>query len=206
MRGSNFIDRRGQRFGRLVVIERATISGRGAHWKCRCVCGGEVIVGAPNLTTGNTQSCGCLKRETISRRATTHGMKGTREYRAWQAMKNRCTLPSNRHWADYGGRGIKVCERWLDSFETFLEDVGPAPSEKHSIDRFPDTNGNYEPGNVRWATQREQCRNKRNNVVLTRNGESMTVVEWAERLGVKPGYLYKRVRRGWSDAAVLETP
>jgi len=114
----------------------------------------------------------------------------------WKGMIQRCTNPKRDAFIYYGGRGIEVCQRWLDSFENFLADVEPRPSPAHSIDRFPNPNGNYEPGNVRWATRAEQSRNKKNNHLMTLNGETHCLTEWAEVLGYSRGCLKERIRRG----------
>ena len=154
---SRIVDLTGQRFGRLVVIEKTDQrSGRHIIWKCKCDCGKETFINSGNLRRGNTTSCGCLQKE----RVTTHGKRYSEEYRSWNMMKDRCYNPNNKSYKDYGGRGITVCDRWKDSFENFLEDMGPKPSSKHSIDRI-NNDKKYEPNNCKWATQTEQNRNKR---------------------------------------------
>lgn len=133
----------------------------------------------------------------------THGASGSYAYSVWQHMKNRCLNPNNDRYASYGGRGIKVCERWL-KFENFLADMGERPRGT-SLDRFPDKDGNYEPTNCRWATPKEQQRNMRSNRLLEHNGITMSVAWWAEHLQINYGTMIARVRRGWSVAKTLET-
>jgi hypothetical protein len=155
----------GQRFGRLTTIERATMTPY-QRWRVRCDCGSEKVVHASNLAAQLTKSCGCLGRERTSERLTRHGHAQTRarrpsaEYTAWAGMIARCTRPGHISYKYYGGSGISVTDRWRNSFEAFLSDVGPKPSPAHSIDRI-DVGGDYRPDNVRWATASEQQRNKR---------------------------------------------
>lgn len=154
------IELSGMRFGRLVVVKRHGTRGKGAAWECQCNCGMTKILRSYSLRRGSVQSCGCLQRELASAKSKTHGQSHSPEYNAWHSMKGRCERPSYHHFKDYGGRGIRVCERWLHDFPAFLADMGPRPSATHSLDRI-DVNGNYEPGNCRWATPEEQASNKR---------------------------------------------
>lgn len=132
-------------------------------------------------------------------------MKPTKERRAWWRMKYRCYKPTHHKYPIYGGRGITVCDRWLCSFQHFLADVGPAPSPQHSIDRI-DNNGNYEPGNVRWATRVEQGRNQRRNVLLTVDGITKTFTEWAMDSPLRPSGVRRRLERGMDAKSALFTP
>ena len=153
-----------------------------------------------------TQSCGCLKRErageSIRVRTTTHGMRRTRVYEVWLNMKQRCTNPRHDHYPAYGGRGIAVCPQWLESFEAFYADMGNPPSDDHTIDR-KDVHGNYEPSNCRWATREEQTHNTQRSVMLTYQGRTQTAKQWATELGIRPGTVAQRARKGWSVDRIL---
>lgn len=171
----------GQKFGLLEArhITGKTPGGRTA-WFCRCDCGGYTIVSGKSLRNGNTRSCGCLFMNGITK----HGLHLSPENLIWRGMKYRCNNPNFRLYKNYGGRGIKVCEKWAASFEAFYADMGPRPSELHSIERI-DNDGNYEPDNCRWATRKEQQRNRRAcRPVIRGDGESYkTLVEAAEVVG-----------------------
>lgn len=131
-----------------------------------------------------------------------HG--STKVYRAWSGMKARCLNPRNLHYQHYGGRGITIHPSWVNDFAQFLRDVGEPPSPQHSLDRYPDNNGNYEPGNVRWATRKEQGNNRRTNVIITHDGESLTLSEWADKLGLPYLLVFTRYREGKRGAKLLE--
>lgn len=151
------------------------------YWHCACKCGTEKRVHGGSLRAGTSKSCGCWGTERYPLMNRTHGMSKTPEHRTWSGIKTRCYNPNVKNFDRYGGRGIKVCDRWKD-FANFFEDMGPKPSPKHSIERI-DSNGDYEPGNCRWATITEQASNKRNNVMLELNGEMVTGAEFARRTG-----------------------
>lgn len=207
----------GQTFGRLTVIERAgslTLSNgkRRAQWRCRCSCGAETLSTTNRLTMGNTRSCGCLMVETQRLNRRTHGAAGTRrgdpalpEYGVWVGMRDRCCRPSNKYFANYGGRGITVCERWREDFAAFLADMGARPSEAHSIDRI-DNNAGYSPENCRWATRHEQTRNTRRTRLIAFRGETLCLLDWAARIGIAREVIAGRLNRGWSVERALTAP
>jgi hypothetical protein len=160
-----------QRFGRLLVLKQSGGKKRGCIlWLCKCDCGNTVIVPSGDLRTPRKRSCGCLQKEVASligrtgNNRRTHGMKGTKIYHVWDSIKYRCLNPNYRQWKDYGGRGVTICDEWAKSFEAFYDYVSKLPNYRgkgYSIDRI-NNDGNYEPGNVRWATRIEQNRNRRN--------------------------------------------
>lgn len=156
-------DLSGQRFGKLLIVSLHSVARR-ARWRCLCDCGEIKDVLSANLLAGNTVSCGCQKH-------TVHGLWGKPEYRCWEGMIYRCTSRNATGYEYYGGRGIAVCDRWM-CFDNFLADMGPRPSPKHSLDRYPDNDGNYEPGNVRWATDPEQAWNRRKPVLSDESREA----------------------------------
>lgn len=186
---SNRHDLSGQRFGLLrVIAEAGRASGQRVTWRCICDCGGEREVVGGYLVSGQVVSCGCRNRNRK------HGLYGTPLYDRWRAMIQRTTNPRNKRYADYGGRGIRVCREWRESFQAFARDVGPGFSSELQLDRI-DVNGNYEPGNVRWVTRSENERNKRTTRHLTFQGRTHTVAEWAELLDLKAGTIRFRLNK-----------
>jgi hypothetical protein len=205
---TRFVDLAGRVFGRLTVQARAAAKSytENSVWRCRCECGNERDVVSLKLVSGHTKSCGCLKAETTRARARTHGMSESREFHAWAAAKQRCTNPKNKAYPRYGGAGIRMCDAWLNSFETFLRDMGPAPTQRHTIDRFPDKKGNYEPGNTRWATPTEQANNVRTNRSVTFDGRTLTVAQWERELEMPAGRIKSRLLAGWPVERALTAP
>lgn len=201
------IDLTNQTFGRLKAISysHTTKDGR-AMWICNCLCGNQKITSTKDLRRGTVQSCGCLLRETVSKRQKTHGATNTRLYHIWSTMKRRCeTTKSEKAKKDYLERGITVCKEWHD-FSIFQKwALNNGYSEKLTIDRI-NNNGNYCPENCRWVNQKTQQNNKRNNVRLTYNNKTQTIAQWADELGMKYNTLDERLRKGWSVEKALTTP
>jgi hypothetical protein len=199
-----------QRFGRLRVIipegRKTNTKGKATNGYaalCICDCRELVAVRWTELYTRGTQSCGCLQKDELRERATSHGMNDSREYNIWQHIKKRCLDPKTVGYHNYGGRGITVCDRWLNSFEAFYSDMGPCPGKGYSIERRDNEKG-YEPGNCKWATQAEQSRNTRRNIRLIVNGISMVLAEAAHSAGLKPTTVFMRRRNGWPPSRWLE--
>lgn len=190
--------RPGDRFGKLVAVEYRGIRSRRAVWLCRCDCGITREMITDNLK--RAKSCGCDRKGNR-----THGLRKSPEYMVWWAMRSRCHRPSSRGFKDYGGRGITVCDRWRQSFVAFHEDMGPRPSPQHTIERI-DNNRGYEPDNCRWATKDEQQHNTRQNRLVTYNGLTLCVAEWAGRLGIKAATLCARLDAGWPVEKAFVTP
>ncbi len=195
-----FIDLSGRRFGRLVVIEKLGPDKHGdIKWACKCDCGNETVVLGGNLRRNHTTSCGCVYKEVIS----THGGSNTRLYHIWTLMKRRCYSPTDNRYERYGGWGITVCKEWRDSFAHFRNwAMENGYQEKLTIDR-KDGNGNYTPENCRWATPKEQQNNLSTNRLITYQGETLTIPQWAEKIGVHTGTLRTRLRRNWSIERAL---
>lgn len=191
----------GQRFSRLLVIGYQGYK----RVEVRCDCGAEKFVHACQLRSGTTMSCGCLRAEVAPLVARKHGRSHTKEHAAWKALRARCMSPRNKDFRRYGGRGITICQRWLDSFEAFLADMGPA-GEATSIDRI-DVHGNYEPGNCRWATVLQQANNKTNSRRVTHHhGREQTAAQWAREFGINYGTFLSRLSRGAMGDRLFATP
>lgn len=206
----------GQRFERLLVLDFWRNTGRSIQWFCKCDCGKEIWAYTSNLTTGKSRSCGCISAERLSKMRRKHGKSETGAYTSWKGMLFRCLNSECKEYHNYGGRGIKVCERWSNErgFENFLEDMGERPNGK-TIDRYPDINGNYEPSNCRWGTWAQQARGKRSNHNITYKGETHCLLDWAAILGLPYECLRSRFRktfgndrknREWSIEEAFTTP
>ncbi len=200
----------GMRFTRWKVLSYAgTNKHRQSTWLCVCSCPAATtkIVSINQLQNGKSKSCGCLYRETRTTSARTHGGCYDPEYSSWHAMMNRCYHADHISYGRYGGAksSVTVYLPWHD-YPTFKREVGPRPSLAHSIDRFPNRDGNYEPGNVRWATKKEQARNRKTNRYITHDGKTLTWAEWTEIKGWHRSKIKGRKRAGWSDERTITTP
>lgn len=199
-------DLAGKVFGRLTAVKP---SGKYIDnkqvWKCYCECGNIVEVVGTSLTQGTTQSCGCLAIERVSETNTKHGMSQERIYNIWNGMMGRCYNQKAKFYNDYGGRGIYVCDEWYD-VNNFVEwALVNGYNKKLTIDRI-DVNGNYEPDNCRWITNKEQQNNKRNNVFIEYQGETKTLQQWSEILEINHTVIRNRLKRGWSLDRLFEKP
>lgn len=202
-----FIDLTGQRFGRLYVLHEAGRSDSGkVLWRCRCDCGNEKNTVGGDLRSGRTTSCGCYHQEVVTGQATVHGARFSRLYRIWCAMKYRCDSPSANKYADYGGRGIKVCAEWEHSFSAFQRwAMENGYSDELSIDRI-DGDAGYSPENCRWADAVTQARNKRSNRNLIFQGKKQSVAAWADETGIPSKTIYRRLDAGWTVERALTEP
>lgn len=185
-----------QKFGLWTVVKYAYKRNGLHYWHCKCDCGNEEVILAGSIKEKqNYSKCYC----------NLDGRSKTRLYKIWDSIKGRCNNPKNRHYKNYGGRGIRICDRWEDSYDNFKDDMGEPASPKHTIDRI-DINGNYEPRNCRWATRKQQANNRYCSVYWTVNGKTQTISEWAHETGIYRGTLTGRVERGWSIEKAVTTP
>jgi len=191
-------DLAGRAFGALTVVSEDTKIGKGRGWLCHCQCGSLVNRSTGQLRAGRGLSCSDCRRVALGE--SSNG--GTKEYRAYRAMKDRCTNKRGSAYHHYGGRGIRVCDEWTHSYRAFLSHIGRAPTPAHTIDRI-DVNGNYEPGNVRWATPTEQGANRRCRVIVEFNGRSMSCPEWERMLGLPRNSVRARLAKGAELSRVL---
>lgn len=199
-----FNDITGRKFGRLTVTKHSHRKGAHQFWLCRCDCGNDKAVRTDHLQQGRVRSCGCLHKELASKRAATHRLSGTVMHRLWLGMHNRCRNPNEPGYKNYGGRGIDVCERWR-TFENFLADMGPRPSDDHSIERIDNDRG-YEKSNCRWATNKQQCNNQRRNKRITAFGRTKNLGQWSEETGIERRTISFRLKSGWPPEEAVATP
>ncbi|MDD4995792.1 MAG: hypothetical protein PHW53_05015 [Patescibacteria group bacterium] len=200
----------GTKYGMLTIISETTDhicpSGyRSRRVVCICDCGKEHIAILKNIVSGSIISCGCFRDKKLAKVQMTHNMSNTSEYSIWRGIKKRCLTEKSTNYIYYGGRGIMICDRWRNSFENFFADMGARPSINHSIDRKDNMLG-YSAENCRWSTVKEQANNKRNNIILEFNRESLNVTQWAEKLGIDRMRIFNRIDRGWSIEKILTTP
>lgn len=190
----------GKRFGQVTVIGVVgLVSGHIVH-EFKCDCGKQFTTLITRFRSGKRLSCGCTRKSTA-----THGMFGTQVYDIWHTMKQRCTNPNAHGYEWYGGRGIRVCQRWMESFEAFYQDVGPRPGPEYSLDR-KDSNGDYCKDNVRWATDIEQIRHRRNTTFVTAWDSTKPLAEWAAEYNLHIDTVRQRLNKGWSPEQALSTP
>ena len=196
-------DETGKVFGRLTVISFAGSNSGKAEWNCICECGKNKIASGDSLRTGKIKSCGCFQKESRGQNLKTHAMSRSPTYRSWQEMKQRCFDPSAISYPNYGARGISICKRWM-KFENFLADLGVRP-EGTSLERNNNSKG-YSKSNCRWASRKEQNRNKRSNVKIKYRGKTKCLSEWCEELKLPYPRTYYRISNGWSPVKAFETP
>lgn len=198
-----------KKFGRWLVIKELESLKYNKNTKrvflCKCECGNEKNVLLANLINGVTKSCGCLNSEKAKERMTTHGLSKIPEYFIYNSIKERCFNDKNWAYQYYGDKGILMCDSWKNSFEVFLKDMGRRPSELHSVDRIDSKKG-YEPSNCRWATMKEQSRNKSSNVLITYNGRTQCLQDWCIELGLNRNSVKSRIKYGWTYERIFSTP
>lgn len=197
-------DLSGKVFGRLTVVGRSD-RRRGTRplWRCLCSCGNEHFTETASLVAGRVNSCGCLKSELDHTRTRTHGMSSDPLYGIWLMIRQRCLNPNNKSFRDYGGRGIKVCTRW-DDFSLFKRDMGPRPVGTE-IDRR-DNNGDYCPDNCKWVDRQINAQNKRNNRIITCDGDSLCIAAWSRKTGLSRGTIERRLNSGWQPERIIHQP
>lgn len=199
MRSLDLID---QRFGRLTVVSRLEPRGKRTRWLCKCDCGTQCSADTQSLRNGQKSSCGCLRRKQLAQRNYKHGEAYSKEFQSWLGMIDRCSNPSHRAFARYGGRGISVCDRWKE-FKNFIDDMGRRPAGC-SLDRI-DNDAGYSPQNCRWATASEQSKNRSSNRIIEYDGERLCLSEWSKRVGIDRETIRKRIESGWSVRKALTT-
>ena len=198
----------GQRFNRLIALrlDRYDPKSHQSYWIFQCDCGNKKVLSLGGVAGETTKSCGCYNAEVSGARKRTHGKSRTKVYGAWCKMKERCYKPNTLEFEHYGERGIIICDRWLESFENFLADMGEPPTPKHSIDRI-DNDGNYEPGNCKWSTSTQQTLNYRRNLLITYRGQTKPLKMWTDELNLDYSKILQRIRTlGWSAERAFYRP
>lgn len=201
----NFMDLSGQKFNSLLVIEHAGRNHIGKHiYLCKCDCGKSVILRGEDVKSGNTKSCGCLRSKMVADKNFKHGYAHTPMYNVWSSIKARCLNHNDKQYSDYGGRGITICESWMQ-YENFHDDMINTYKHGLSIERV-DNNKGYGKENCIWADRITQANNKRRNRFMEYDGEKMTVSQMAKKYNIHPSVLQSRLRVGWSVEKALTTP
>ncbi len=194
----------GNKYHSLTIVEEVPPTYKYTRrFKCLCDCGNYAVIQLSNLKIGHTKSCGCKTKQMVGMANKTHGMSHTTEYKSYRKMIERCFYEKDINYHNYGGRGITVCDRWLESFDNFFEDMGYKPTLKHSIER-ENTNGNYEPYNCVWATKKVQNNNRTDNTRYQYDGLDMTQSQWAEYLKIPYGKIIDHLKRGVSFEEIVE--
>lgn len=205
---SKLIDLTEQKFGRLTVIKRVEKQNktRSAYWLCQCECGNTTIVSSPNLKNKHAMSCGCLQQESRLTHSITHGLAKTRIYRIYLGMKKRCYNKNYFQFQYYGGKGIRICDEWLNNFKSFYDwSIANNYNDTLTIDRI-NSNGNYCPENCRWVDKYVQANNKKTNKLITYNNETHTMTEWSKITGLTYSTIQHRLDRNWDIEKALTTP
>lgn len=202
---SRLIDLTGKKFNRLTVVERAENAEGGiAVWKCKCDCGNTTFVRGGNLKSGAVKSCGCLRHEAQNK---THDMSKTRLYREWASIKSRCVYKSSKTFKSYGGRGITICDEWMNSFEVFRDwALSHGYADNLTIERV-DNDGNYCPENCKWIPKKEQARNRRSCYSITYNGKTQNLVDWCNELNLDYKMIHNRIHKlSWNFERAISEP
>jgi hypothetical protein len=193
----------GQRYGNWTVVGLDRTDGHRTWWNVICDCGNATTIRSDSIRLGGSGKCLSCQSNELKKINTRHGQSNSVTWRSWKSMRERCAIPTSSAYPNYGGRGIEVCARW-EIYENFVADMGER-KDGMTLDRI-DPNGNYTPENCRWATAKQQSRNKRKTVFLTANDQTKSLADWAEERGVRHITFYKRYDAGWSDDAIVNTP
>ena len=197
----------GKKFNKLTAISFDSVSNSGNHkWLFSCECGNKKVILKSHAKSGHTKSCGCYNSDLTIKRNTKHNnckrIGRSKAYSTWSSIKKRCYNFNQSNYERYGARGIKVCDKWVESFENFLEDMGEPPTAEHSIDRI-NNNGDYEPSNCKWSSVEEQANNKRNSIIITFNNKKQTLAQWCRELNLNYKSTYKKVRNNKSIESIF---